>query len=53
MPGGDYYTGISLAEALERFAEYHYAPDTRHISRDEYDMLKRAAAILSVRSMVT
>jgi hypothetical protein len=50
MPRSDWYAGLPLAVALERLAEHHYDPDTRHISRDEYDLLLRAVAALMNRN---
>jgi len=42
MPGADLYTGLSLADAVERLAEYHHAQETRHISQYEFELLMRA-----------
>lgn len=46
MPGDDEYRGMTLAEAIRHLAELHSAPETRHISKAEYDLLMRAAAAL-------
>jgi|GEM_PF-2751348 len=46
MPNRAFYDGLSLAGAIRRLADHHYEPDNRHISRDEYELLLRAAAAL-------
>jgi len=46
MPKSSYYAGLPLADAIERLAEHHYETDTRHISKDEYDLLQEAISAL-------
>lgn len=46
MPGADLYADLNLADAVEKLAEYHYATETRHISRYEYDLLMHAVEVL-------
>jgi hypothetical protein len=46
MPSNAYYDGLSLADAIARFADYHSDPDTRHISQYEYELLQKAATAL-------
>lgn len=46
MPDRTKYQGKSLADALDAFAEHHYEERTRHISADEYELLKQAVAAL-------
>lgn len=49
MPNRQYYAELSLAEAVRAMAEHHYNPRTRHISRDEYELLLRAVSALEDR----
>ena len=44
-----HYEELSLADALRALADHHYNPRTRHISRDEYDLLQRAASAVEER----
>lgn len=46
MPTRRDYEGLTLPDALERFAEHHYEGRTRHISGDEYDLLLAAVEAL-------
>ena len=46
MPGEEEYAGMTLAEAIRHLAEVHAAPETRHISQAERDLLLKAAAAL-------
>lgn len=48
MTDANPYAGLDLATAVRKLAEHHYEPDTRHISRADYDLLLRAAAALAV-----
>lgn len=41
------YQTLSLVDALRWLAEIHYDPKTRHLSRDEYQLLQRAADVIS------
>jgi len=50
MPDAEYYRDLSLADAVRRFAEHHFEPDNRHISRTEYELLLRAATALQTTS---
>jgi hypothetical protein len=50
MPRGDHYAGLSLPDAVRALADHHHDPQHRHISRDEYDLLMRAAAAVDSRS---
>lgn len=49
MPDREHYEGASLAESLRILADHHFETATRHISRHEYDLLKRAAYLLEAR----
>lgn len=40
MPRSDHYAGLTLPDALELLAKHHYQPDTRHISKGEYELLQ-------------
>ena len=46
MPDGDSYRGLTLGEAVARFAHHHSRAENRHISRDETIFLLRAAEVL-------
>ena len=46
MPRENYYAGMTLDEALARMAEFHFDPDTRHISAYEHELLLRAIEAL-------
>ncbi|MEQ8717733.1 MAG: hypothetical protein RIE08_08990 [Acidimicrobiales bacterium] len=46
MPSRTDYAGLSLAEALLGLAERYSEGRTRHISRDEEDLVVRAADVL-------
>jgi len=46
MPTESFYEGLSVREALRRFAEHHYAIKNRHISEYEYELLIQVADAL-------
>lgn len=46
MPKRNDYETLTLADAVRTFAEHHAAVKNRHISRDEYELLIRAAEAL-------
>lgn len=53
MRRADYYTGLTLAEALRALADHHGAPRTRHINADKTALLYRAAVRLEHVTTVT
>jgi hypothetical protein len=46
MPPRDFYSGLTQGDALRKFADHHYETGTRHISRDEYELLIEIARLL-------
>lgn len=46
MPQRQDYQGLSLADAVRYLAEHHGEERTRHLSRDEYELLQRAADVI-------
>ena len=46
MPDEDSYRGLTLGEAVARFAHHHSRAENRHISRDETIFLLRTAEVL-------
>ena len=46
MPKAEEYEGLTLAEKVRHFAEHHKEHRTRHISKDEYEILIDAATAL-------
>lgn len=46
MPRRAEYEGLTLAEAIRKVADHHFASRTRHLSQDEYELLVRAADVL-------
>ena len=46
MPHEHSYRGLTLGEAVARFAHHHSRAENRHISRDETVFLLRAAEVL-------
>lgn len=50
MPRRQDYQCLSLADAVRHMAEHHAAMKNRHISRDEYELLVRAAEVIDLTS---
>lgn len=46
MPGESFYQGLLLPEAIRKMAEHHAAPQTRHLSFYEYQLLLSLATRL-------
>lgn len=46
VPDEDNYRGLTLGEAVKRFAHHHLRSENRHISQDEAAFLLRAAEVL-------
>lgn len=46
MPNETYYQGLTLADQIEKFIDYHHDPRYRHVSAYEAEMLARARARL-------
>jgi hypothetical protein len=46
MPKSEEYEGMTLAEKVRHLAEHHQRHRTRHLSRDEYDILMDVATAL-------
>jgi len=46
VPKSDFYSGLPLAEQLEKLAEHHSDRSVRHISQDEAEILNRAVVAL-------
>jgi hypothetical protein len=46
MPRRAEYEGLTLAEAVRKIAEHHFASRTRHLSQDEHELLIRAADVI-------
>ena len=53
MPSRDHYRDMSVAEALRALAEFHGDPRSRHLARDEIELLLRAAALIEHQSPST
>ena len=53
MPSRDHYRGMSVADALRALAEFHGDPRSRHLARDEIELLLRAAALIEGQSPST
>lgn len=52
MPGEQFYEGLQLPEAARKMADHHAAPNTRHLSFFEYQLLHRLADELERPSSV-
>jgi len=50
MPRREYYAGLSLADAIERFVDFHSDPDTRHISVYEVELLMTTVDLLRLHA---
>lgn len=48
VPKSDFYSGLPLAEQIEKLAEHHSDRSVRHISQDEAEILNRAVVALKV-----
>jgi hypothetical protein len=46
VPKREDYEGMTLGEKVRHLAEHHKEHRTRHLSRDEYDILMDAATAL-------
>ena len=46
MPRESHYDGLSIADALREFAEFHGKKKTRHITQYEVRLLRDAADLI-------
>jgi hypothetical protein len=51
MPRAAHYQGLSVADQLREFAEFHGKKKTRHITIDEVKILRDAADLIESLSI--